>query len=507
MSEAAHSYWSASNFEADRLCPGRKVLCEGLPDNTNEHAASGTASHQLLTWALQDKCDAARWLGTTISLNAQGRVLGEGSEEPVVYAYKVDRERAERVQVAIDYVHQVMALDPAAVLLVDRKVNYARWLGVDYERAWGTLDIAIVLPTLRTLYAPDFKDGRGYVPVGNDEDGPNDQVALYGLGQLDDPTVDYDIDEVVLGIIQPRISEEVSEYRIGIAALTAWAENVARPTVRTIQVATSTYRPDGDAVVRLEWEETFLKPNDKSCAFCRTKATCPALRDQVAGQVFEVLPSSPDDFETVTASDALVILDQHKGDDGATWIGAALSKVDMIEDWCKAVRAEAERRMLAGQDVPGYKLVQGKQGDRAWSNAEEAEKMLKAMRLKDADMYDFKLISPTSAEKLAPKYDKDGKVKPTKAGTPEPLIGPRQWPKLQALITRKPGKPHVAPISDGRAPLKLAPAAEDFEVIDTELKVFGGALGGGMSDLGQQFSQQTKPDAQAVTTFDPNDFA
>lgn len=480
IAAAAHSYWSASNFEADRLCPGRKALCEGLPDNTNEHAASGTASHQLLTWALQDKCDAARWLGTTISLNAQGRVLAEGSEEPVVYAYKVDRERAERVQVAIDYVHQVMALDPAAVLLVDRKVNYARWLGVDYEKAWGTLDIAIVLPTLRTLYAPDFKDGRGYVPVGNDEDGPNDQVALYGLGQLDDPTVDYDIDEVVLGIIQPRISEEVSEYRMSTAALTAWAEDVARPTVRTIQVAASTYRPDGDAVVRLEWEETFLKPNDKSCAFCRANATCPALRNDIGSDMHGQGMATPDDF---AVSEVVPVTQDVSGE----WLAAVHAKADRALDFFKAVAGEIERRLIADPgSVPGYKLVQGKQGDRAWSNAEEAEKMLKAMRLKDADMYDFKLISPPSAEKLAPKYDKDGKAKPTKAGTPEPLIGPRQWPKLQALITRKPGKPHVAPISDSREPLKLAPAVEDFEVVTP---------------------QETKPDAQAVTTFDPNDFA
>jgi len=75
------------------------------------------------------------------------------------------------------------------------------------------------------------------------------------------------------------------------------------------------------------------------------------------------------------------------------------------------------------------------------------ESAMKSMRLKESEMYDFKLISPTTADKLA------------KAGT----IGPRQWPKLQALITQSTGKPHVAPESDPRPALVLTAVADEFE--------------------------------------------
>jgi hypothetical protein len=68
------------------------------------------------------------------------------------------------------------------------------------------------------------------------------------------------------------------------------------------------------------------------------------------------------------------------------------------------------------------------------------------MRVKLEDMYDFKLISPTTADKLA------------KAGT----IGPRQWPKLQSLITQSEGKPHVAPSTDSRPALVVTPVVDDF---------------------------------------------
>lgn len=75
--------------------------------------------------------------------------------------------------------------------------------------------------------------------------------------------------------------------------------------------------------------------------------------------------------------------------------------------------------------------------------------MLKKMRVKHDQMYDYKLISPTTAEKLA-KAD---------------VIGPRQWPQVEAMITQSPGKPSVAPESDKRPALNIAPTADAFEDI------------------------------------------
>ncbi|RYF45629.1 MAG: DUF2800 domain-containing protein, partial [Comamonadaceae bacterium] len=108
---------------------------------------------------------------------------------------------------------------------------------------------------------------------------------------------------------------------------------------------------------------------------------------------------------------------------------------------------EVETRLLAGQPVPGFKLVQGKKGNRQWTSKEEAEALLKAMRVKHDQMYDYTVISPTTAEKLAKAE----------------VIGPRQWPKVVALITQSEGKPSVAPESDKRPALAIAAAAEDFD--------------------------------------------
>jgi hypothetical protein len=111
------------------------------------------------------------------------------------------------------------------------------------------------------------------------------------------------------------------------------------------------------------------------------------------------------------------------------------------------VRGRIEHELLNGNVVPGVKLVQGRRGARQWLSTEEAEALLKSMRLKQEQMYNFKLISPTQADKLLAKES------------------PRRWKKVEALITQRDGSPSVAPESDKRPALVIAPPADDFEVV------------------------------------------
>jgi hypothetical protein len=127
-------------------------------------------------------------------------------------------------------------------------------------------------------------------------------------------------------------------------------------------------------------------------------------------------------------------------------IGAAMSKVALIESWCKAVRAETERQLLAGHTVPGWKLVQGRRGARSWTAEEDAEALLKKFRLKNQQMYDMKLIGPTKAEKLLASNS-------------------RRWKRVEALIQQAEGRPSVAPESDKRPALDVAPTADGMDVI------------------------------------------
>jgi hypothetical protein len=423
------------------LCPGSHVLQMGARRTTSTYSAEGTAAHQLLTWALQDNNDARAYLGRVIEADGM--------------TFTVDEDMAGYVQVTIDYVRDVAG--SAGVVLVDRRVNYSTYLDVPEQEAWGTLDVAVLLAD--EIVAIDLKYGRGVeVEAGSDLiDGnvalarPNPQLALYALGALQEFGDFGDFTRVRLAISQPRIHERPSEYDMSVDELERWARSTARSAVLSCRAAAQLH----GRCAPLEddpgtWESTFLRPGEKQCRFCKAKATCPALRDDVADTI-GIDAAGPDEFadSSVPSADHIAPTD--------AWLAAALAKVDMIEDWCKAIRAETERRLLAGQNVPGFKLVQGKRGPRHWSDPAQAEKLLReTFRLPVEKAFDLKLISPTSAEKLH------------KAGD----IGPRQWPKAQELITQSDGKPHVAPVSDSRPALVVTPVVDDFDTVTTDASEF-----------------------------------
>lgn len=64
------------------------------------------------------------------------------------------------------------------------------------------------------------------------------------------------------------------------------------------------------------------------------------------------------------------------------------------------VEEHLENRAIAGDAVPGTKLVEGRAGNRAWANEEEADTFLRGKKLKEAERYNFKLKSPTEMEKV-----------------------------------------------------------------------------------------------------------
>jgi hypothetical protein len=429
---AAHSYWSASKFESLMLCPGKIVLEDGAPDNTNAYAAEGTAAHQVLTWALEQDRPASAYIGRRIYLDSRGKVCERDCE--AAFTFEVTADMAEHVQTCIDYCLDLKGDD--GVLFADIRVNYSKYLDVAENTAWGTADVIIARGD--EIIVVDFKYGRG---VEVDAEG-NPQMSLYGLGALQAyQGLVSDFTRVRMAISQPRVKTAPSEWDCTVDALEAWGRGRARSAVGTCQTAIQYGREKRAGEPK--WEDLFLIPAEKACKFCKAKATCPALRAEVA-QTVGISAASVDEFMDLA-------IDQPSSASEETWLSACLDKVDLIEDWCKAIRAEAERRLFAGQNVPGYKLVQGKKGNRQWADAKVAEETLKAMRVKPEDMYDFKLISPTSAEKLA------------KAGT----LGPRRWPKVQALITQSEGKPHVAPASDPRQALVVTPVVDDFSDVTT----------------------------------------
>jgi len=424
---ATHAMLSPSSAPRWMPCPGSVALSRDIPNTSSSFADEGTAAHELAAKCLQDGSSTQDCIGLVIPVN--------GTD------YVVDADMADYVG---GYVKRVRDLVESlgGELLVEQRMEIGGITGE--EDAAGTSDAVILLDD--EIIIADLKYGQGVEVSAED----NPQLRIYALAALEKYDILGTVERVRMIIDQPR-KHHYSEDVASVSELQAFKAQVQEAAMRC-QAALRFYDN------YQELHDKYLSPGEKQCKFCPAKATCPKLRDEVTTEVFGTVAATVDDFEDLGAvPDTLTVATEQVeagyGGDIEPWLGAAMSKVGLVEDWCKAIRAEVERRLLAGTDIPGFKLVEGRRGARAWSNAEEVEAALKAMRLKVEQMYDLKLISPTTAEKLA------------KSGA----IGPRQWPKLQDMITQADGKPSVAPVSDKRPALVVKPVADDFDDVSDDM--------------------------------------
>lgn len=428
----AHSKFSASAAHRWLACPGSVVLSEGKEDKGSKYAAWGTVAHDFADRCLNYETNPADSLGGVVEQD--GHII------------VVDQEMVDCVNTYLANVREMTA--GADLFQSETRTNYSHWLQVPEDAGWGTADATAVLGT--ELQVHDLKTGQGVEVDAKD----NEQLMLYAGGKLREiEELGLEIETIRLVIHQPRLKAAPSEWSLSRDELVAWLTGRARSGAASVQMAAELGGCD-------KWEEIFLDPGESQCKFCKAKATCPALRAEVAQTVFAETPASPEDFEDMRSGigckdtlESVLACERTQGHSAAAWLAAYLSKVDLIEDWCSAVRAEALRRLEAGEPVPGFKLVQGKRGARKWADEAQAEAALKTFRLKVEEMYDLKLISPTSAEKL----------------TKGEVIGPRQWTKLQALIVQPEGKPSVAPESDKRPAITVQPVADAFDNVADDI--------------------------------------
>ena len=308
----------------------------------------------------------------------------------------------------VDYTERTRKAAEGKTLLVEQRVDYSEVIG--QPESFGTADAIIIGDGI--LEIRDLKTGRNPAYA-------LPQLGLYALGALHQFEALGPFDRVRLVIDQGRIGH-FDEVELTMEELAGFQHEV----LCAVEEA-------------LEPEPRYV-PGEKQCRFCKAKAHCPALAAQVAETIGQ-------DFENLDAED----LKTEPERIGLNYLAHCMSSVGLVEDWCKGIRARVERELLAGNTIDGWKLVQGRKGARKWSSEQDAEQQLRKMKLKVEDIYDLKVISPTSAEKLA------------KAGT----IGPRQWPALQALITQSEGGLSVAPASDKRPAASPVASASDFEAI------------------------------------------
>jgi hypothetical protein len=467
----------------------------GLPDQSSSFADEGTAAHFLMEQCLLQNVDAKDFQGLRI------QVKDGVTEFHTSGQYSVGLDMIGPMQKALDYVRDVA---DGATIYTEQKLSIAHITGehwhtvtgavcfkndagqyVDFdngdlyteeevEPATGTTDVWIIKGSV--AHSIDLKWGMGVQVFAKD----NEQQEMYTDAGLQEFDFLGEVEEIHLHILQPRL-QHFDEHVLTRGELDARIELI---------------RQASKEIAFTPGEMLPATPGEKQCKFCKRAATCNERThhtmelivgdfldldkgfvkvempqaEKLLAQSFGVKPAAinyhageeRDDayYEghfTVkkpsirppleAATEAVATTDDER-------LATLMDAADMIEGFAKAVRAEVERRLLAGKFSDArYKLVEGRQGARSWTSEEEAEAALKAMRLKVDQMYDFKLISPTTAEKVLKEAN------------------PRKWNKLQPLIGRSDGKPSVAPASDKRPALSMA-IAEQFEELPADEKEY-----------------------------------
>lgn len=420
-----HAKLSPSKRHRWALCPGSIREEAKFPDDRSGPAAiDGTHSHTLLEHCVKTGGSATAYIGM--------KMRDDDGE------FVVDQARAERVQVAIDYIEQrktelVLSGARGAFVMSEQRVDPKHLLGRDDLS--GTVDVQIHGPDFVELI--DYKDGMGVVEAEG-----NMQLEQYAYGVLAGyklpVNVEYPVKRIIMTIIQPKLALK------GMKAITSWERDVRDmlTSLGAIVVqAAATDAPDAPLV-----------PGESQCKFCKAKGSCAALASNVMKEVGIMF--QPVVTQTLDVAQQSADKDPAQMDDQQ--IRQIMEAAPLMRQLLEAVEKEALRRLEAGQSIPGLKLVHGR-GSRAWALPEEemAEKLQK-MGIPKTAIYETKLVTPAKAEKLT--WEK-------RDGTRVSLTD-RQLKRMeQEYVAKLAGKLTVVPESDSR-PAVITNAAPMFSAVE-----------------------------------------
>ena len=408
---ADHALLSPSSAKKWLGCAA-SLACEvGIPNESGAAAVNGTAMHTLSEYALNAikdghqgrDFDVAKFFAPVASERVVVRNEGKG---PMVIAAD---EQPGDVLVTDDFVAQVSKyvnycapiMAAAEVVEIESRVSLTRILHPGFElngtklETFGTADFVALLRNpdgTYTLIVGDLKTGRHKVTAAE-----NKQMMLYALGLLRKYRLSYDISAVKLFIFQPYAGG-ADEWDTTPTALEHFAKFASKQALKALDA----YQRGKKGLTPADF-----RPSNDACQWCRFSEKCNAKVKAASHTMDEMadigsLELTPDVLKSEW--DKLPLMRQH------------------IADVEKAMYTH----LMAGKPMEGLKLVEGRPGNRAWSD----ESAVKSSTDNPDVLYKSVLMSPTEAEKVHK--------------------GTELWSKLEPLITRKPGQPSIAAADDKR---------------------------------------------------------
>lgn len=409
-----HAELGPSGWDRWSQCPGSVALSRGLPNTSSSYAAEGTVAHDIADRVLREQ-----------PIPAVGEMIQcEG------FDILVDQEMIDSVNFYVDYVRQLAPTD-GDVILPEQEVPIGHMTGE--PDAVGTSDAIVIANGGKLMHVVDLKYGKGVLvsAIGNG------QGRMYALGALHKLALVYDeIEEVEIHIVQPRIEDGISSETLSIGELEEFKDQVELAA--------------GAVAVAVAGDVSTLVPGEKQCKFCPAgrAARCPALTQQTSNALALVSPASADDFSDLSLPKQAASVAPNEGVSNER-LAEFLRAVPLIEAAIAGVRGEVERRLFAGETIPGFYLGEGRKGNRKWLDDESVDIEAELKKRLGAAAFEKKLISPATAEKV---------FKPK----------PKTWAKIKDLIVQSDGKPSVCKEGDKNPPYQISTAADFADISSAE---------------------------------------
>lgn len=383
---AQHAILSASSAYRWMACQPSARLEENYENKTSTFAAEGTLAHELGELSLKHN-------------------LGEISTRKFNLEFKkikvnelFTNDMPDYVEIYTDTcmekVSEAKSKTKDALFKIEQRLNFSKWV----PEGFGTGDFVIIADG--TIEICDLKYGKG-VPVSAIN---NVQMRLYALGAIAEFEFLYDIKNVRMTIIQPRL-DSISTDEITSVELLKWADEFVKPT------AALAFRGEGE----------FCAGNH--CGFCRAKAVCKARADknmELAKYEFKASPT----------------LNEEE-------IADILGKAGELSKWAKDVADYALDQAVLGIEYKGWKIVEGR------ANRKYTDEVLIAKTLLDNGYRNSSIYKPDELFGISAM---------------EKLIGKKVFAELIGEYIEKPqGKPVLVIETDKRRVFNSV--KEDFEAV------------------------------------------
>ncbi len=343
-----HHKYGGSTAERTMNCPAWINLAEGIPKGkASTPALEGTAMHTLFEKGVVDEgYDPDVDIGT-VQKDPEGNVT-------------ITQVHADKVVDALEVLDKVIEK-------YDMDVDAEASMEYDADTG-GTADIIGFNPEDNVFAVGDLKTGDGLMVYAEE----NAQLLFYTWLAVMEYRHEFEFNSetvFLLFIIQPseRRDDPLDVWQTDLATIVAFGEAFKL----AVRVSNSGHKD----------------PNPgKWCKYCPALFTCPAKTGLVAAA-------------------SRLRHDSGELDD----LIKAMTMVDDVEEWCRAVRKMAHEQAEQGVKLPGYKIV-NKRATRIWTNPAETEKTLKlARKITIADYMEMTLMSPAKLEKVLKRKKVDFK--------------------------------------------------------------------------------------------------